>query len=152
MPTRLLQLAEHSLNSNRDTFRIDIDICPRYVKHSSHFLDIIWNLESVNITWRLVCVTTLSRPPRMFEVVPAALEHCRMDGAGVAVAREDAGLPDMEDVDKIATRHRKRKWAETHVGCLWDPQALAASHRLYTRVSEIYETKSGLLLKILATS
>lgn len=121
-----VKFTEYILHANRHSIRVSIDIRTRYMKHGNHLLYIVRDLERVNITRGLIRVASLGGPPRVLQVVPPALQDRRVHGAGVAVAREDAGAAHAEDVDKVAARDGEEERTEPDARGLRDPETLVA--------------------------
>lgn len=87
MRLRIRKLREDILHPNRLPIGININIRPGNMKQSHHLLDPIRNFERVNITRRFKRVTPFCRPPIMLEVMPFTAESCRVDRAGMPMAR-----------------------------------------------------------------
>lgn len=75
----------------------------------------------MNVTRRLICIATLSGPPRVLGAVPPPPQDRGVHRAGVAVAGEDAGAADAGDVDKVATRDREEQRMESDPGGVLRP-------------------------------
>lgn len=97
---RVIKLAEYIFDAGRVAIRIYIDISPRHMEQGYHLLHVVRDFQGVNVTWRLESETTLCRPPRVLEVMPAATEDKRMYWAGMTMTRQYARL---EYVSKFLT-------------------------------------------------
>ncbi|MNE63308.1 hypothetical protein D3C80_1586520 [compost metagenome] len=67
-----------------------------------HLFDILGYVQGVGLARRLVGERAFLGHPIVLQVVPAPLEHDRVDTTGVPVTGQHAGLPHSQEVDVIA--------------------------------------------------
>lgn len=83
---RTRRLREYILHSDKFPIGININMSPGSMKQSHHLLDPIRNLERMDITRWLECMTSLRRPPMLLKIMSFPAESCRVDRTGMAMA------------------------------------------------------------------
>jgi hypothetical protein len=84
-------------------------------------LNVVRDVEGMNVARRLKGVAALGGPPGVLEIVPATTEDNSVNRPGVAVTRQDAGLPHAENVDEVTLGGAEAQGPEVNARALWHP-------------------------------
>src|SRR5688500_16388434 len=102
---RLVEAREHVVVSARDALRIDIHQAAVHLEQCDHFGAALGHHQCVRLARRLEDVAALLGDPVVLEIKPAALEHPRVYGARVPMARDHARPGDAHYVRVLAQRY-----------------------------------------------
>jgi len=124
MLTAHLDFSEYVLESSRLAPRIAVDHGAIYREQSDHLIDALRNDQSMCLTGRLIDPVTHLCNPVVLKIVPSSFKNVSVDGHRVAVAAEDAGAADTQQVAPVALRGVQKQGAEVNAVGLGHPDSL----------------------------
>ena len=124
MLTAHLDLSEYVLEASRLAPRIAVDHGAIDCEQCDHLVDALGNNQSMRLAGRFVHPVSDFGNPVVLEVMPSTFQHVPVDGHRMAVAAEDAGAADTQQVAPVALRGVQKQGAEVHAIGLRHPDSL----------------------------